>query len=178
MDASVPAGAAILLDFIAGFESDGGYEVVFGHHERALDRPITVLSLDGLGALQRTWARKWGSSASGRYQIMADTLVGLRVSLKLKGSEIFTPDLQDRLAYQLLVQRGYARFKAGTLSLEGFALNLAKEWASLPVLAACQGAHRRVAAGETYYAGDRLNRALIDPARVRAVLQRATAARN
>ena len=50
------------------------------------------------------------------------------------------------------------------------ARNLAMEWASLPVLIACQGAHRRVAAGETYYAGDKLNRALVPPDHVRVVL--------
>lgn len=177
MDATVPAGAAILLNFIAGFESGGSYDVIYGHHERGLKRPITAMTLDDLAAQQRVWGKQWGSSAAGRYQFMPPTLADLRKVLKLTGRETFSPDLQDRLGNALLARRGYGRFKSGSLSLESFARNLAMEWASLPVLVACQGAHRRIAAGETYYAGDRLNRALIDPAAVRQVLVRVQTAK-
>jgi muramidase (phage lysozyme) len=170
MDASVPRGAALLLGFVYGFESGGDYTVVYGHHQSTLAKPITSMTLDELAAAQKVLAKRYGSSAAGALQLMQGTLAGLRTALKLTGKELFTPDLQDRLGYQLLKQRGYARFKAGTLSLEAFARNLAQEWASLPVLATTQGAHRKVAAGETYYAGDKLNRALVAPDKVRTIL--------
>lgn len=178
MDSSIPRGAAIILDFLAQHESQGRYDVVFGHHERDLKMPITALSLDALGDVQRMLGKKWGSSAAGRYQFITSTIIGLRLKLKLTGKELFEPNLQDRLAYELLKQRGYPRFKAKTLSVEAFALNLAKEWASLPVLVATQGAHRRIAAGETFYAGDKLNRALVTPDTMRQLLVRAGTAVN
>jgi muramidase (phage lysozyme) len=170
MDATVPAGAQLLLGFIYGFESGGDYNVVYGHHQGDLPKPITSMTLDELNGWQKVLAKRYGSSAAGAPQFMPPTLMGLRTVMKLPGTELFSPGLQDRMAYQLLVQRGYAKFKNGVIPLETFARNLAMEWASLPVLIACQGAHRRVAAGETYYAGDKLNRALVPPDHVRVVL--------
>lgn len=178
MDASLPKGAALLLAFIYGFESAGDYTVVYGHHQQDLGKPITAMTLDELAAAQKVLGKRYGSSAAGALQLMQGTLAGLRTTLKLTGKELFSPDLQDRLGYQLLKQRGYDKFKGGQLSVEAFARNLAMEWASLPVLVACQGAHRKIAAGETYYAGDRLNRALVAPDKVRAVLAEVLAAAN
>src|SRR6185312_12693691 len=145
------------------FESGGRYDVIYGHHEKSLPHPITAMTIDQLLAAQKTWGKQWGSSAAGRYQVMQATLAGLKKALGLGGTEAFSPDLQDRLGYQLLKQRGYADFMARKITINAFAKRLAQEWASLPVLEATQGAHRRVAEGETYYAGDRLNRALISP---------------
>lgn len=174
MDASVPKGAAILLDFIAGFESRGDYNIIFGGHQTA--KPITEMTLSELLAAQKAWGAKWGSSASGRYQIMRATLTGLMQTLGLSGKVVFSADLQDRLGYQLLKQRGYSRFKSGSLDAIGFGRALAQEWASLPILAPTQGAHRKVARGETYYAGDKLNRALVTPEKVEAILTKVAAA--
>ncbi|MFK3776570.1 hypothetical protein [Agrobacterium sp. NPDC089420] len=47
-----------------------------------------------------------------------------------------------------------------------FGLNLAREWASFPVLSATKGEHRDVARGQSYYAGDRLNKSLVKPEQV------------
>jgi muramidase (phage lysozyme) len=176
MNPSVPAGAAILLDFIAGFESEGSYTVIYGHHENSLLQPITSMTIDALIAAQKTWGKRWGSSAAGRYQFMPTTLTGLKAALNLKGTEPFAPDLQDTLGYQLLKQRGYAAFMARQITTIDFGKRLAMEWASLPVLDTTQGAYRKVARGETYYAGDRLNRALVAPEKVEAILARVHAA--
>jgi hypothetical protein len=51
-----------------------------------------------------------------------------------------------------------------------FGKRLAQEWASFPVLAGTQGAHRYVREGETFYAGDGLNKSLVKPEQVRLVL--------
>lgn len=178
MDASVPKGAAILLDFLAQHESEGRYDIIYGGHEAGLAQPITAMSIDALLGQQAIWGKRWGSSAAGRYQIMRDTLLGLKTKLGLTGKELFAPNLQDELGYALLKQRGYADFMARKITAVQFAKRLAQEWASLPVLEATQGAHRKVAAGETYYAGDRLNRALVTPAQFDAALAVAAAAPN
>lgn len=178
MDATVAKGAAILLDFVGSFESDDRYDVVYGGHQAGLSRSITSTSIDALLDLQAIWGRKWGSSAAGRYQCMPNTIIAAKARLGLTGKELFSPDMQDRIGYDLLKNRGYALFKQGKLSTTDFGRHLAMEWASMPVLDACQGAHRRVARGETYYAGDRLNRALVQPEKVEAILAKVHAATN
>ncbi len=176
MDNAIPIGAGKLLDFIAEFEAPRGYGTIFANKQGLLPKPLTSMTLDEVLAHQPSWSRRFGSSAAGRYQFIRATLGGLKGELGLGGGEVFSPDLQDRLAFRLLERRGYASFAAGRLSLEGFALNLAKEWASLPVLRATQGAKRPVARGQSFYAGDGLNHALVSPERVEAVLREVHAA--
>ncbi|SCD25513.1 hypothetical protein [Brucella inopinata] len=88
---------------------------------------------------------------------------------------IFDPNLQDRLGYHLLKRRGYEEFMAGNIDRMEFGKRLAQEWASFPVLAAVRGAHRIVKRGETYYAGDALNKALVTPAKIETLLDRVKA---
>lgn len=176
MHSSIPAGAVLLLDFIADFESNGDYRVIYGNHQTQLPEPITGMTLNALLAAQAGWGARWGSSAAGRYQFMPPTLKGLMKQMHLTGDELFSPDMQDMLGFKLLAGRGYAKFKSGAASREEFGKQLAMEWASLPVLATTQGAHRIVARGETYYAGDKLNRALVKPERVEALLDKVAAA--
>ncbi|MER2268261.1 lysozyme family protein [Methylobacterium oxalidis] len=173
MDKTVPAGAALLLDFIASKEAPYGYGTVYGNNQNKLPGAITTMRLSEVIAAQPSWTKRFGSSACGRYQFMRATLLGLKDELKLSGMEFFDPDLQDRLAYHLLKRRGYAQFMAGTLSTEGFGLRLAQEWASLPVLRDTQGAHRAVRRGQSYYVGDGLNKALVKPEEVEKVLAQA-----
>ena len=45
-------------------------------------------------------------------------------------------------------------------------IGLAKEWASFPVPSRMRGAHRTVERGQSYYAGDGVNKALISPDKV------------
>ncbi len=176
MQNSIPAGAALLLDFIADFESNGDYQVIFGNNQDKLPAPITTMTLNALLSAQVDWGRRWKSSAAGRYQFISQTLRGLMQKMYLTGDEIFSPDMQDMLAFHLLKGRGYARYKSGALSRDEFGKLLAMEWASLPVLSATKGAHRMLVRGETYYAGDKLNRALVKPERVEELLQRVAAA--
>lgn len=170
--AAVPANARILLDLIASVEAglNDQYNVVYGHHEKDLTKPITSMTLAELITNQSRWGKMWGSSAAGRYQIMPQTLSGLIGSLGLAGADIFTPALQDALGYNLLLRRGYASFIDGTLSTIGFGKALAQEWASFPVLADTVGAHGPIKAGQSYYSGDALNKALLSPAHVESTL--------
>ncbi|WP_353641632.1 hypothetical protein [Mesorhizobium sp. WSM2239] len=103
---------------------------------------------------------------------------GLIEELGLRGSKKLDADLQDRLGYHLLKRRGYEGFMAGTISRTEFGKRLAQEWASFPVLANTKGAHRSVKRGQSYYAGDGLNKSLTAPETVEAVLDRVKAADN
>ncbi|NTA58598.1 glycoside hydrolase family 104 protein [Agrobacterium tumefaciens] len=117
--------------------------------------------------VRSNWGHKTASSAAGRYQFMRATLQGIAKEVRsIDGRTIFSSDLQDRLGYYLLLRRGYADFIAGKLNLVQFGLNLAKEWASFPVLSNTSGAHRSVSRGQSYYAGDGLNKSLIKPEQV------------
>ncbi|ASY63459.1 Flagellar protein FlgJ [peptidoglycan hydrolase] [Sinorhizobium sojae CCBAU 05684] len=186
MNKTVPPGAAILLDFVREAEVGRGdrasYDVIYGNNQDKLPRPITSMTLDEVEAAQAGWSRWFGSSAAGGYQFMKNTLDAPRSlrdiegEMGLSGKERFTPDLQDRMAYHLLKRRGYQAFIAGRMSRIAFGKRLAQEWASLPVLADTRGAKGRVRRGQSYYAGDGRNRALVGPEAVEAVMERALAA--
>ncbi|MDX0667527.1 hypothetical protein GOD61_32755 [Sinorhizobium medicae] len=176
MDKTVPPGAAILLDFIreteVGRSDRASYDVIYGHNQGKLPQPLTTMTYGEIVDAQKAWSKRFRSSAAGGYQFMRATLIDLAKQVTtISGKDVFTPDLQDRLAYKLLLRRGYAEFIVGKIDLVEFAENLAKEWASFPVLAATKGSEREVRRGQSYYAGDGLNKALVRPEKVEAVLK-------
>jgi len=184
MDRSIPPAAAILLEFIYRTETSRRppecYDVIFGNRQSALPKPLTSMTLGDVIDAQKTWSTKaWAkrfgstkaSSAAGAPQFMRATLIDLSKELHLRGDQVFDPDLQDRLGYHLLKRRGYEDFMAGRISRTEFGKRLAMEWASFPVLAATQGQKRKVQRGQSYYAGDGLNKALVAPEEVEMVLQ-------
>ena len=179
MDRTVPAGAARILDFIrdteVGTDDRAGYDIIYGMNQGKLPKPVTSMTVDEVLASQASWSSRFGSSATGGYQFMRETLGDLKRELGLSGAQVLDPDLQDRLAYHLLKRRGYEAFIAGTITNTEFGKRLAMEWASLPVLAGTQGAHRRLSRGQSYYAGDKLNKALVPPETVEAVIAEARA---
>lgn len=176
MDRTVPAGAALLLDFIAqtevGSTGRASYDVIYGHNQGKLPKPITAMSLGDLVDAQASFTKRFKSSASGRYQFMRATLQDLSRELGLRGTQMFDPDLQDRLGFHLLIRRGYNEFIAGKISRTEFGKRLAQEWASFPVLAAVKGAHQYLKRGQSFYGGDPLNKALVTPAKIEAVLNK------
>lgn len=167
---SVPAPAKRLLDFIGSKEAPKGYDTVFGNRMARMPKPLTSMTVDEVIAQGKWRTDTFGSSAAGRYQFMRNTLASLKQTERLTGREVMTPALQDRLGYALLLRRGYAKFMAGQLSVAGFGLALAQEWASFPVLAPTKGARRQVQRGQTYYLGDGLNKVLATAGEVEAVL--------
>ena len=58
-----------------------------------------------------------------------------------------------------LDQRGLSSWKGGSMDNATFQDNLAKEFASVPVATAQQGAHGRIFPGQSYYEGDGINSA-------------------
>lgn len=171
---SIPQAARTILDFIGTAEAPRGYGTIFGNHQTSLPKPLTEMTLDAVLAAQKGWARKYGGSACGRYQFIPSTLKALKVSLKISGRTKFDASLQDRLGLALLMQRGYVKFMAGgPKSREAFALGLAREWASMPVLSPVKGGSRQVKRGQSYYSGDGVNKALVKPEVFEAMLDRA-----
>jgi hypothetical protein len=104
------------------------------------------------------------SEAAGRYQILEDTLRDLYVEAGMTLDSKFDKAGQDRLAMALLKRRGLDKFLHGYLSVNKFCNELAKEWASLPVV---DGPKK----GRSYYAGDGLNAAGVDVEPFVAVVQ-------
>src|SRR3954447_26633725 len=99
MDVSVPVPAGLILDLIRATETGRGditaYDVIFGHNENKLTKPITQMTIAELQNHQPGFSKSFGSSASGAYQFMHATLKDLRQKMGLSGSEIFEPNLQD-----------------------------------------------------------------------------------
>lgn len=103
------------------------------------------------------------STAAGAYQIIFPTLSGL---FEGRGEALFNDAAQDAACDALFLGRGLSRYLAGSMTALDFSNELAKEWASLPVQWDQQGAHRKVKKGQSYYAGDGINRANVAPADV------------
>ena len=174
---SIPKGARVLLDFIGDIEAPRGYNTIYGNNQGKLKKPVTEMTVDEILAEQRSWTRKYGSSATGRYQFMRATLTGLKEEGVVRGDEKLDGPVQDRLGYHLLKRRGYAKYVAGSMSTDDFGKRLAQEWASLPVLKDTKGQKRPVTRGQSYYAGDGLNKSLVDPERVETTLKEVLAGR-
>lgn len=175
MNRTIPNGAAILLAFIrkteVGRDDRASYDVIFANKQGKLAKPLTAMTYGDIIDAQKGWSKNHGSSAAGAYQFMRATLIDLaKANPSISGSDLFTPELQDQLGYQLLKRRGYDLFIAGKIDRTEFGKRLAQEWASFPVLAATNGAKRALRRGQSFYAGDGLNKALVSPEKVESIL--------
>lgn len=124
-----------LLDLIGRAEG-AGYDTIVGFVRRSdyPARPITSLTVDELLAWQDSIDTKYDSEASGRYQVMEDTLRGLKSRGVVSGSDVFGPATQDKIAIALLKIRGLNRFLDGSITAEQFGDSISYEWASLPII--------------------------------------------
>lgn len=170
-----------LLDAIRRHEAPKGYGQIYsGAKGVPKDTDVSKLTLAGVLSLQqRMLNNRSASTACGGYQFLRKTLLATVAEMGLAGTELWDAELQDLMAVHLMEGRGLSKYLAGLISRETFANNLAKEWASLPVVTAIRGANRELKPGETYYAGDGLNEAFHKPAAILALLDamRAAAAR-
>ena len=152
--------ATPLLDFIGNKESEG-YDDISGLVSRSAypSKSLTKMTIQEVLDWQESIDQSQLSEASGRYQIMEDTLRGynndsdvgpgnpLWKRAGLSAGDLFSPENQDKMAIVLLDQRGLSKYLDGELSKERFANNLASEWASLPLVTGPN-------AGKSKYAGD------------------------
>ncbi|OLF81260.1 hypothetical protein AWH62_00875 [Maricaulis sp. W15] len=129
-----------LLDLIGrseGTDRREGYNETLGYGRyTGGDRFLCGMTLDEIDRLQTAMLghpdNKWQSSALGRYQIVRTTLRKLRQDQGLNPTDLFDAFMQDRLAVQLLIGRGFDRFISGSRTEDEFINALAREWASLP----------------------------------------------
>lgn len=164
-----------LLALIRAGEAPLGYGQIFGGAKGVGDvRKIDVSKMklnDVLNLQVEMLAGGSRSTACGGYQFLRGTLQECMAEMGISTDRVWTPELQDAMAVHLMERRQLKKYLAGTISAETFANNLAKEWASLPVVTSMDGAHRWVNAGETYYAGDKLNKASHTVAAVMAAVR-------
>lgn len=161
-----------VLDLIGRYESRGDYDIVYGGIPKA-QRPakLTAMTIDQVIAWQKRVVNAGAaSSAAGKYQIIRKTLEASIAALRMSRSRLFDKATQDQLAMHLLRGRGMQRFLDGQIDADDMALGLAKEWASLPVPHDMKGASRQIKAGQSYYAGDGLNKAHATVAEVEQAL--------
>ena len=132
-----------VFGLIGQLESRNGYNTMAGGGNK---KQLTSMTINEV--LQYQNSRGRNMKAAGKWQIMPNTLRGLKKSMNLTGEELFTPEMQDRMAFELAMNRkGYRQFAKATgdekLALMGAAQNdLAKEWASMPMANDAEGMHR------------------------------------
>lgn len=147
-----------LVDFIVRAENGGrlDWDAVYGGIPRSArpNVPVTSMTVAQVQAWQQSVRGKYRSTAVGGPQFLYSTLQGLVARGIASPSQVFDADTQRRLAIALMAGRGLNDYLMGRLSAESFALELAKEWASLPIPTGPK-------AGFSYYAGDGLNKALV-----------------
>ena len=170
-----PAMVALLRLIREREAGAAGYNADFRQDDRWTLTNKTFDEVRALGRSQVTTGGARGgkepSSAIAAYQFITPTLDSLKRDLKLSGTEIMNEAFQDDLAVALMNRRGHMKYLRGEMGPEAFANELAKEWASLPVVTRIRGSTRYVNPGQSYYAGDGLNKALHDPATVLAAVK-------
>ena len=115
-----------LLNTIADYEAvKGRYDSAWpGTTIPGLEK-MTLNEVIALGAIR---GKEHGSSAMGRYQFMRTTLIGLKKNLNLTGDELFTPELQDKLAIALLEEKGLSNFLYNNLDKNKLWDGIAEIW--------------------------------------------------
>ena len=132
-----------VFGLIGQLESRSDYNTMAGGENK---KQLTSMTINEV--LQYQNSRGKNMKAAGKWQIMPNTLRGLKKSMNLTGEELFTPEMQDRMAFELAMNRkGYRQFANATgaekLALMGAAQNdLAKEWASMPMANDAEGMNR------------------------------------
>ena len=165
-----------ILDVI-GFAEGAGYNTPYNGSNitpvQLYGKQLSELTLDEVFTWQAASVNAGSaSSAAGKYQIVNRTLKGLVDGVGVVSREDkFSPANQDKLCRKLLQQRGVDGFMAGSKSEASFCLAMAQEWASLPVIQRTQGQKRKVEPGESYYAGDGLNKSRIAPIQLIAAVR-------
>lgn len=157
---------APLLDTIASGEAGpAGYDAVYLGSPIQPPAPISTMTVAQVLAFQSQMiAAGSASSAVGRYQFIHRTLAGLVSDGTLNRGEVFGPGAQDRAATALMQRRGLGAYQSGQISAGQFADNLAKEWASLPVVTGPK-------AGGSYYGGVGNNQARVSVASITSAIQ-------
>ena len=97
--------------------------------------------------------------ATGRYQIIPNTLKGLKKSLQLGDNVVYNQQVQDAMGYRLLTERKPIRdyiegkVEDNQKNLEEAAKSVAMIWSSVGVPHDMQGRRKYIRKNQSYYAG-------------------------
>lgn len=147
---SPPGGDKKALDFIGKIESGSNYNKLVGGKVKS-NPGLTEMSVADVLNYQRAMiASGHESTALGKYQIIKGTLTGLVKSGAIGINDKFDQSTQDKAAIALMNQRGRTKYQSNKITVDTYADNLSKEWASLPYNT-----------GKSYYAGTGSNKSLV-----------------
>lgn len=115
--------------------------------------------------------------AAGAYQIIPSTLKSAMRSMGLTGDELFDKNMQDKIYANYLAKTKRSDIKKYITGkhddVNSATTALAKEWASMPVPHTMKGQKRMVGKGQSYYAGDGINKAHVSADRTINALREA-----
>jgi hypothetical protein len=119
-----------------------GYDIPFGYGRYLQpSKPISQMTFQELRDFQgrQVNATKGtfdntneGTSAVGRYQFIGPTLENLKNRLGYKDTDVFSPEVQDRLFDALMEEQGLQELSAGLITPEKFQEKLSSQFASIP----------------------------------------------
>jgi hypothetical protein len=119
-----------------------GYDVPFAYGRYLQpSKPISQMTFQELGDFQRRQVNatkgtfnntNLGTSAVGRYQFIGPTLENLKNRLGYKDTDVFSPEVQDRLFDALMEEQGLQKLSAGLITPEKFQEKLSSQFASIP----------------------------------------------
>jgi hypothetical protein len=119
-----------------------GYDLPFGYGRYLQpSKPISQMTFQELKDFQRRQVNatkgtfdntNLGTSAVGRYQFIGPTLENLKNRLGYKDTDVFSPEVQDRLFDALMEEKGLQEFLSGLMTPEEFQTNLSSQFASIP----------------------------------------------
>jgi len=144
----LPSAAKQLMTLIAGAEAGkAGYDAVqYGARIKPSAPPTKMTIAEIYQWIDNTPGQP---HAIGRYQFIPATLRRLVRHQEVPHDKLFSPEIQDQLAHQLLEEAGLSDFQSAEMSRATFMLNLAKIWAGLPT-----------STGKSYYEGYAGNKAV------------------
>ena len=146
--------------YVSGQKIKGYIEGKFGTPYTLLTKPLSEYTVGEVKQFQARSRRGSGQLwATGRYQIIPDTLIGLQTSLKLSDSTIYNKETQDKMGLKLLTERKairdyiYANVEDTKKNLEDAALQVAMIWSSVGVPYKTKGRYKYLDKNQSYYEG-------------------------
>lgn len=129
-DAATTGKVGQVLNLVAGPESRGFYDMMFGGKRHP---DILKMTIADANKFQTDWGKQAGSSAMGRYQIMAANTIDYARKAGLNpATDLFDPVNQDKMGIVFLQEKGLDRWLAGQMTDEQFLDGLSRVWAGVP----------------------------------------------